>query len=334
MADKCLNLDKIDGDPKYGFLSLDSKHGFYEPDGVWWPTATHYIEAKKFDGTQYETIIQCAKTSRQAKRFARERNTLVFVEDGMTYNVERHKVYGVKYRPFTSDARCNIHYSQKDNWNETRKDYLRVALFKKFQHPRLRRKLIETYPYKFQSKDETARILTELRNTFYQHTEIYHPKGEKPDLDDLDLDCANGKACVKIRDLIIRIAKQISKLEGWDRVFSEMVNDAIFNIYPKYNDQTNNIDKMPNLALYAAKTRDLFVRVDPYQQETDTPSRKIANFIFWCTLQKERIECVLKHARRFTAARGDNGSINFDKVNPPIIIPPSRRWYRDRLKSK
>lgn len=47
---------------------------------------------------------------------------------------------------------------------------------------------------------------------------------------DIDLQIANGKACVKIRDLIMRIAKYISEVEGCDRIFSEMVDHSILNI--------------------------------------------------------------------------------------------------------
>src|SRR3989344_4781226 len=66
------------------FLSNDSSYGFYENLGsrdttpmIWWPSVTHYIEAKKFEGTQYETTIRKAKTAARARRLTRERSILV-----------------------------------------------------------------------------------------------------------------------------------------------------------------------------------------------------------------------------------------------------------------
>jgi len=161
---------------KFGFLSNDNNYGFYEPDDTWWPTVTHYLEAKKFEGTQYESIIRRAKTVCKVKRLTRERNVLIIssTSGGTAYNIERRKVYGI-----------NNGYTPKVNWDKVRKDYLRVALREKFnKHPRLQQLLMGTRLRKFQSNDrnETADALTELRELLLEKYKPKYPTLQKVNL--------------------------------------------------------------------------------------------------------------------------------------------------------
>lgn len=347
-----------------GYLSNDSGHGFYEPENVWWPSVTHFLEAKKFEGTQYEDIIRRSKTVRQAKRLTRERNVLIMVsstdgdgEIGNTYDLERRKVYGIKRNG----------YNIKAGWIDVREGYLRIALRRKFhQHPRLRQKLLDTHPRPITSIDrnQTAKVLTEIRDALFEkrtpkktsipgkeNDEVYsapvanmaHDASSKGEfVDDLDLELANSPTCHAIRDTIMKLAKYVSEMEGWDRVFSEMVDDAFFNIYSNHLPQkwisknlkkSSHVDR-PNLNRFAAETRELFTQIDPFQWDTDTPSQKIANFIFWCTYREGRTKSILRRLRRFIDVQNSDGSIKFDDVHPSVMIPPGRRWYRNKRPPK
>jgi ribA/ribD-fused uncharacterized protein len=49
-------------------------HFSFELDGSWWPTAEHYFQAKKFEGTDHEEEIRRARRPSDAARLGRQRS--------------------------------------------------------------------------------------------------------------------------------------------------------------------------------------------------------------------------------------------------------------------
>jgi predicted NAD-dependent protein-ADP-ribosyltransferase YbiA (DUF1768 family) len=178
-------------DKKYGYLSNDSKHGFMEDsygENVYWPSVTHYIEAKKFEGTQWENEIRKARTVLQAKRMARERVVNIKSYTNSVYNtgdklslcndygsleITKKKVYGYSSR-FARENAPDI----KSGWNKLVTGYLKTAIRLKFtQNRNLIPLLLSTYPDKIicenieNSKNDfnnintvSARLIMQLRD--------------------------------------------------------------------------------------------------------------------------------------------------------------------------
>lgn len=159
-------------DKLYGFLSNDSKYSFtlkdvYTEKYVYWPTVTHYIEAKKFEGTQYEDTIRNAKTVAQVRILSREREIRVTMgDDGNTGNnvniINKQKIYGNK----------RIMQHLKTTWETDVESLLYIALNAKFtQHTSLRNALMSTAPRIIEGNvdkisDITAQIIMEIREGF------------------------------------------------------------------------------------------------------------------------------------------------------------------------
>lgn len=144
---------------KHDCLSNDSMVGFYECDtgevGIWWPSVSHYLEAKKFEGTQYESVIRNTKTSRQAKRMTRERSITIISSES---DPKARVMYGVTRNGYTPI----------ENWNELRRMHVYKALVWKFSQPRMKQKLVGTYPsdISYPTEPQTAEVLMELRNQY------------------------------------------------------------------------------------------------------------------------------------------------------------------------
>jgi predicted NAD-dependent protein-ADP-ribosyltransferase YbiA (DUF1768 family) len=152
-------------DKVYGYLSNDSKYGFTEKDGntyIYWPTVTHYIEAKKFEGTQYEHIIRKAHTVAQVRVLSREREIRVTTRDISNYNsIDTYKVYGNK----------DVRVQAKPSWESELDYHLHIAIGAKFkQNISIRNALISTTPLIIdgggnKSNDITANILMDIRES-------------------------------------------------------------------------------------------------------------------------------------------------------------------------
>lgn len=128
-------------DKIYGFLCNDSKHGFTEKDGstyIYWPTVTHYVEAKKFEGTQYEHTIRKAGTVTQVRILSREREVRITTRDVSNCDsIDKCKIYGNR------DTRIYI----KPTWEAEMKHHLRTAITAKFkQNTSIYNLLIATSP--------------------------------------------------------------------------------------------------------------------------------------------------------------------------------------------
>lgn len=308
----------------YYFLSNDSPNGFYEgvnnePDTsnrMWYPTVTHFIESKKFEGTQYEKVILQAKTAANVKRLTKERVILVSDGDALYYK----KVYGTK------SNMC----MPRENWRRVRLKLLERAIRLKFKTcPKLKNKLLGTYPSNLKSddNDETARILLRLRDEIRKTTKL------STNSEDLDEDVFKDVNLTIIRALLMKLSLYISKMEGLNRVFPEMVDDAIYNISPKVlnsytkwaSEKSTSLESIekPNLDKYIKETRKLYTVLDPYQKQIDSPSVKIGYFILWCN-QKDKT--LRKYLKRFRDEKGK--FVKLSKVKPEITIPHGKRWYR------
>lgn len=143
-------------DKLYGYMSNDSKHGFTIKDGdtyTYWPTVTHYIEAKKFEGTQHETTIRKARTVNQVRVLSREREVLTTIdaEGGTHPTITKCKIYGNKKETIHS----------KTTWEHELEYHLSVALNHKFkQHTSISDMLLSTSPIPIVSYEGKVSILT------------------------------------------------------------------------------------------------------------------------------------------------------------------------------
>ena len=252
-------------DKTYGYLSNDSKHGFTEDsygDLIYWPTVTHFIEAKKFEGTQYENEIRKARTVLQAKRMAKEKKIIIksYTSSGEgddigSLEMVKKKTYGLK-----KDA-INI----QSNWNKAMMGYIKLAIKLKFkQNKNLIPLLLSTVPNIISAGDNAQKVLrmsviviTQLRTDLYtaMKNSKLSPKGgnpvkniaipknmdvqvdkpktiESPKSTDLKIEIFEDKKIKIIVRVIQQLSKYISQLERYKKVHPKNVNSAIFNIYP------------------------------------------------------------------------------------------------------
>lgn len=300
-----INIDNRSS-PHFVF-SNDAKIGFFDNRNVWWSTATHYIEAKKFVGTHYEDVIRKTKTPMRAKTMTRRRKKVVWSSD---CDYEIKSVFGPKTNG------CDM----VDNWNTIMSSIIKDAINYKFsQHPPLKKKLIDTYPDSIVSKDATtAQVLMEIRKDMRSR----HPEKVIVKLSDFNL----------LRKAIMKISKAISSMEKWDRIFTEMVDDAIHNIDSAKTDIGTYTGE--EYQQYLTQTRDRFTKMDSFQSTTDGPSKKITDYIFWCRDNRTPIS-IKANLDKFM----DDGRIKKVKNLVPLLsIPHGDRWYRKtyppKLKSK
>ncbi len=353
----CIKIPTNSRQPNW-YLSNDSKYGFIESD-VYWPTVTHFLEAKKFEGTQYEEIIRNTVTVLQAKKKTRERDACVEVNDiperfelprfsNAGTNVKREVIYGKK----------NLGFKIKPSWQKECVKHIRTAITSKFTHnPKILKILLSTYPkpIKCDLNDKimqyTANILMIVRAIKLRQINEQTKKQNIKTIKQVS-DILNSEQCSNIRLTLMYVSKYISQMEGWDRVFPEMILDAVFNISPKLEfKKTNKRLTLPSLTsevgTYVTDTRKCFIHIDRSQKETDVPSKKIVQFIMWCIASEERFYKIMQKIKRFTSMFKELGlpspemSIEtkmimkgLDKITPEIIIPPGRRWYRNNQPPK
>ena len=313
-------------DKLFGFLSNDSKHGFTErtEDGtyIFWQTVTHYIEAKKFEGTQYENEIRIAPTVMQVKRMTRRREISIKGD----LDEANEKTYGT--------AKGNG-FQIKQSWEGDLEKLLRIAIHAKFsQNSFLIERLVTSSPKMIEGGPDkinsiTAHIIMELRHKYVKLS----PKTNsiiKPTLSD-------NRLCI-IREICMKISKHIADMERWDRILPEMVEDSIFNIcrnkklFTRIQSSQQQIDKE-----YFLNTRKLFVQIDPFQSDIDAPTDKVVKFVMWCCMSEKKTQLMYGKISRFIEQLSETGTghtltlKNFDTL---IVIPHSKRWYRDKSNNK
>jgi predicted NAD-dependent protein-ADP-ribosyltransferase YbiA (DUF1768 family) len=165
-------IPKNPRDKFYGYLSNDSKHGFVESfdnDYTYWKTVTHYVEAKKFEGTQYENKIRNARTAILAKRLAKEREVFVTQTNNGCIPVKKNKIYGAG----TNNKICKI--EARGDWDMLYEDTLRYALNAKFnQNPYIAKLLVSTSPDILVCSDDdmSGKILMEIRGRLIKNAKF------------------------------------------------------------------------------------------------------------------------------------------------------------------
>ena len=349
----------------YRFLHNDSNHGFYENE-VWWPTVTHYIEAKKFRGTKYEDEIRNLSTPALVRFKTRERMGLnhslsenndsspidknstkesSLIDDiepsknkeSCDYNLTYRKVYGI-----TSD--------HIEIYKNERYSLLDIAIRSKFFYSIILLKLLNsTYPCKIKcpSDPDVASILNYIRSIYRK--ELFNKENNFPrkitsgSVRDMPTETNKDNRVCKLRNIIFNTAKKISRMEGWNKIFPEMVDDAISHIcniayrgaefqkagkdvYSSFKSSeinNHNFDKShPHFHSYVYQTRCEFASKDSYQTLDETGSLEISKFILYL-LVSSNFEDVYKKAQIVAAGGYKN-----------IIIVPGAREYRNKLPPK
>jgi len=313
-------------DKNLGFLSNDSKYGFFlktdDDSYIFWQTVTHFIEAKKFEGTQYENEIRIAKTVMQVKHMTREREIMASAGKDNDCSVKK---YGTK----------KIDFQIKQGWEGDLEKLLRIAIHAKFnQNHSLKEKLAVIEPKNIdyvsriypddKIKFITAQLITELRRSYISQISPKLKSIPKPELSDTRI-CS-------IREVCMKISKHIAEMERWDRILPEMVEDAIFNICRNKKLFTRILSfQCENDRDYFLCTRKLFAQLDPFQSEIDAPTNKIVNFMLWCSDSEKKTQIIYDKILRFVDKINDHdNSVSLKKFDTLVVIPHSKRWYRDK----
>lgn len=339
MKNKNLHITGGKNDPYRG-LCNGSNYGFILDDN-YWSSVIHYIEAKKFEGTAFEENIKKSKTSLQVKRKTRGRKMLTAkpIDEYVIY--ENETFYGGR----------KSGYQIKTDWEIDIYPLVKQAVKTKLeQHAILRKLLLSTSPCTLEIpvssynsdvviNKMTSKILMKIRSALlFEEMKCLTTKSIKQNklLDsnqpkDLISDFMNYEPCFDIVLLLIQLSLYIAKMEGWDRVYPGMVEDAIYNLYnvrgkcyiPKAK---ISIEHQPNLVVYCKNIREEFIKYDSSQGDNIQSSEKIAKYILWCTLGKNRLFFIHNKAQKFFNEKDENGNIKFRKFD--IVIPPSNREYR------
>ena len=209
-------------DSRTGFLSDGSKYSFIL-DEKRWPTVEHYIQAKKFEGTQYVEEIRGAPTVYQATRLAKPREILFINDSG---KISKKIAYGK-----------NGEYNIRKDWGKCHSSILKEAISAKFtQNKRLTKRLLDTRDAHLvdEKNPMTGIILEKVRS------ELRKNKSESSSISSRYNDSYNS---THIKDFkspsmssqekqfvigVITISKRISEMEGWDKIFKEMIEDVTY----------------------------------------------------------------------------------------------------------
>ena len=186
------------------FLSNNSVYPFVL-DNKRWPTVTHYIYAKRFEGTRLEDEIREAPTIFQAKKLATKYKYVTEI-DPVTEKEIKCKGYGK-----------NHSYRIREDWRENEERHMKNAISAKFtKRLILRKKLLATGEAKLVDKTNplTGKILQELRSDLR--------------IRDINFPTVNSSDENKIifSSLIYTISK-VAHMEGWKEIYEEMIVDAI-----------------------------------------------------------------------------------------------------------
>lgn len=326
-------------------LSNNSLYGF-TLDDFYWPSVTHYIEAKKFEGTNYEEIIRKSKTSLLVQKKTRGRNIIVVKNEDVNgieiLNYEKERFYGTR-----KDG-----YKIKEDWDQVKFALLKQAIKLKFeQHKILQKLLLLTSNGKLDcstfNNDKnicaiSSKILMKMRDNLLLSemnslTSISAKiQFETPPLNDkissqkdLYFQFLTYQPCLDIVFVLIHLSKYISKIEKWDRVHPEMIEDAIYNIYNKkgkcYLPKGKiSEESQPNLTQFTKNIRNQFIKCDRYQENDTKASEKIAKYVLWCTLRKNRLFFIHSKIKKFLSQMSDVPNFK----NMEIVIPKVKREYR------
>lgn len=218
--------------PSTGFLSNQSNYGFVL-DGKRWPTVEHYIQAKKFEGTQLEEKIRNAKTIHQIKSYIKKRYRII--EDPTTGEKIREQVYG----------QGKDIYKIREDWEEVYPNILEEALRAKFfQNKVLQRKLLETGNAQLVNKKEplTGEILEDIRQEIREKLvstlspKISPSKEIKPDDKNTPLLTGEKEDILnQFITVVVKVSKKIMTSEGQNTLYLGMIEDTIYTLFGSKN---------------------------------------------------------------------------------------------------
>lgn len=320
-------------DTRTGFLSNESKHSFIL-DEKRWPTVEHYIQAKKFDGTEYEEVIRNASTVHQARRLAQPQTKLCVGDGG---KISRTKVYGRKNISSSKPTECYM----REDWKTAELIFMEEAIRAKFkQNARLKKRLLDTHNASLQNPKNplVGPILERVRQElsaqhFFPVSSGANPEsnGWNPEeLDDFKTDRLSAKDRKFVKNLI-NLALRVAEIEGWDKVHSEMIEDAVFNLAPnkklgdkviKYINGIHHISwtdiytTMPNYEKIINEIHEIFMKMDPWQSHQVGPTVLIAATVRWLNTAAtaEQKSSFYKH------------SDEWESID--IVLQKQKRWYR------
>ena len=290
---------------KVRFLSNSSNYPFVLDDKTW-PTVDHYVCAKKFEGTQLEDIIRETSTVFQAKKLA-TRCKYVFDTDPITEKKIRVKGYGQQYQ-----------YRIRDDWEKMEGQILRDGINAKFvKRPSLKKKLLETKSATLidSSNSLTGPILENIR----QDIQIR-------DLPFAEIEGKNKKILLSL----IYLAVKISRLEGWDKVYKEMVEDAVYTL------TTEEIGHavMNTHQNYSQKIKEM--SMPKYKNILDTIQKQLPDNISFQTGSSEILTSFFAWKENFSSL-SDRSALD-EKLKTvktmEISLRSGRRWYREQIPPK
>lgn len=302
-------------DPRIGFLSNSSLHPFVV-ESKKWPTVDHYLYAKMFEGTRYEEMIRRAPTVFKAKRMATLSKNVYDYDDGKRKTVE---VYGGGI------------YRKRDDWKDVEMEVTETALRAKFkQHPRLQKLLINTGDSELVHINNvyTGPILEKIRSEL-------QPSKTKPqrvyrNFQDFESENLTVPQTKLVR-VIIQLSIKISRLEGWDTLHPEMVEDALLNLFgdqklyhrfmSEYQNHIKEVKwsdiylRYPNYEKVVNKVHHLILKKDPRQEKQLSVSLLISYVVWWYSRSSVKTQTLL------------NSRISISK-NIDIDLGTGDRWYR------
>jgi predicted NAD-dependent protein-ADP-ribosyltransferase YbiA (DUF1768 family) len=380
-----ITCDKND---PYRFLCNNAKYGFTLEEH-YWPSVIHFIEAKKFEGTAHEENIKKSRTSLQVSKRSRGRNVLVAklndLDNTLTY--EKDFFYGGKKAGYKIKSDWNevkfslLEQALQEKFKQhhiLRKlllstspnkfrissdhdgsDYVRTnSVVNRISSDYVRTGSELKYDEEKQLNKKTTQFLLKLRDQLlFSEMKLLTSKSLKTtktlssnQLKDLNPEFLSYNSCFDIANVLIQLSYYIASMEGWDVVYPEMVEDAIYNIYNRkgkcYLPKTKiDAEKQPNTFKMAKKVEKEFTgykfgkssssaknisnkdeNTSIFDENIVKASEKIAKYILWCTLAKNRLYFVYSKLKKYFVCKDEFGNINFRKFE--IVIPPSKREYR------
>lgn len=285
-----------------GFLSNHSKHGF-KIKGKRWFTVEHYIQAKKFSGTEYEEKIRRAPTVFQAIKLAKN-----------------SRKYGVYSKDFID-----------------REKILLKALKAKFtQNPHLRKKLLNTRDAKLIIDNDlyTGKILENIRKNMrgIHHNSKRNNIISVPPISDFKSGQLTSQEILYVKK-IFQIGMKVANAEGWNKFIEDMLDDTLITLLPhdladisfKYSKQIFNEDyiSFPNWKRVSDTVNDIISNYDSSQKYSNATSLLIAGIIKWIR------DIASQKQKNIVQIKFKNITINTD-----VKLSKGQKWYRTHAPRK
>jgi len=234
--------------PKTRFLCVTSYHPI-SVNSKLYPTAFHYILSQKYIGLDEE--IRSQPTVFLAKKV-------------------------------TKGEFC------RNDWSKTKERVYRDALYYKFnQNKVLKTLLINTHPCKLVSEEDslTARILMDVRLEFVSNTTQSKKKlTHTPSTKDFVVSSLSPDFAKLIQN-VLDLCKRITKKEGCDLLYEEMLSDAFQMLFPKLKEfysflKDEEVGVVPNTFRIINHIQNL-ITIKVHKRSRSSIPRVLAIFLRW-----------------------------------------------------